>query len=279
MLHLKSFDYCYITSQIILQIALLSEALNVIFPQLKMICNLLLFFLLSVFTTPQILISLCSFGQKKSKTFVKKFRLHRFNLAKLIKNNKLKKVNLSPKINNLDLKAVFNMNAYQQKHFLEIYGPEKNPVFLAKKAYKQNFRKKKSKLKKKIDQMNLNKSSKMSLNSIRSTYSSIMLNDSFENLDKNIKEFLDNPLLSKSRIKEDFSGGLGRSDVVKLRKLIYKQNYPVQSENEENLIDLPEITVNIYTVSRVISQNCLNDQIENLQDSTKLILLPSKKHK
>ena len=228
-------------------------------------------------------LSLNETSKEKSikKTFLKQFRLNKLNLTrKQTKRQKTEQGLLDP-----NLKVVFTMNTYQQKHFLEIFGLEKNPIWQAKRVYKQKFRRKKSKLRKKL---NSNKKTKLSLSSMYSTYSSMLLNDSLEHLDLKIKEFLENPQLSRLRTKEDNSGGLGRNNVVKLRKLIYKQNYSTESFEKEDFTDdgmdqsldmVPEISFNIYNVNRVNSFVEVDSQLKTDQDTNKLIVLPGKKHK
>ena len=173
------------------------------------------------------------------------------------------------------------MNTHQQKHFLEIFGPDKNPILIAKNAFKQKFRKKKSKLKKCIDKINMKNRSKLSLNSICSSYSSMLLEDSLENLDKHIRDYLENPLLNQVRIKKDLSDGLGRNNVIKLRRLIYKHEYKPSTgrEMEETNSNGPEITIDIYNVKKVKSLNRLAIQQDSKdQDSNKLVVFAPKKH-
>ena len=219
--------------------------------------------------------------KNKRKIFFKRIALKNIHLMVLPNKSQNRKRSLVEKLIDNNIKVVFNMNTHQQKHFLEIFGPDKNPILIAKNAFKQKFRQKKSKLKKRIDKINMKNRSKLSLNSICSSYSSMLLEDSLENLDKHIRDFLENPLLNQVRIKKDLSDGLGRNNVIKLRRLIYKHEYKPSTgrEMEETNSSRPEITIDIYNVKKVKSLNRLAIQQDNKdQDSNKLVVLVPKKH-
>jgi hypothetical protein len=220
------------------------------------------------------------------KYFFKSLGIKRLNFKSLSskRQNLKRKRSLAEKLIDHNIKVVFNMNTYQQKYFLDIFGPEKNPIMLAKSAFKQKFRKKKTKLKRKIDKINLKNQSKLSLSSICSTYSSMLLEDSLENLDKRIKDFLDNPLLNQVGIRKDFSGGLGRNNIIKLRRLVYKHGHKSSRlsnmEEKSSFQNIPDITIDIYNVKKVKSFSTTTSQQDNEdQDSKKLAVLAAKKHK
>ena len=259
------------------------ESSNVILTNLNHISDAGIFMIAPVeeISTNQKLNEPYQFGKKKRKFFFKRIGLKRLNLMVLNSNTKNRKRSLVEKLIDQNIKVVFNMNTYQQKHFLEIFGPDKNPILLAKNAYKQKFQKKKSKLKKRIDKINMKNRSNLSLKSICSSYSSMLLEDSLENLDKNIKDFLENPLLNQVKIKKDLSGGLGRNNVFKLRRLIFKHESKIVFEMEEKNSNVPDITIDIYNVKKVKSLNrtISLQQDQKDQDSNKLVVHRAKKHK
>lgn len=169
--------------------------------------------------------------ERKNKTSNKKFKKSKHLYSNL--KNKL----LKPKakmFSENELKhnkcVVFNMNPSQQKHFLGIYGPDRNPIVQAKKAY-------------------LNKTRfKSSLSSTEQTH--------IVDLDENVNKFLGDPVLNKAKLKKDNSGGLGRAGVLKLRCLEYKHknnkeetNDEMKSKNQKNE-SIPSIGFSIYQVDR-----------------------------
>jgi hypothetical protein len=169
--------------------------------------------------------------ERKNKTSNKKFKKSK-HLYSNLKHRLLK-----PKVkmfNENELKhnkcVVFNMNPSQQKHFLGIYGPDRNPIVQAKKAYQNKTR------------------FKSLLSSTEKTH--------IVDLDENVNKFLRDPMLNKAKLKKDNSGGLGRDGVLKLRCLEYKHKNnkeemhdEMKSKNQKNE-SIPSIGFSIYQVDR-----------------------------
>lgn len=111
---------------------------------------------------------------------------------------------------------MFDMSSVQQKHFLGFYGQELNPILQAKKAYRK-------KLKESNKQDNLD------------------LERDFDKLNNEIRNYLKNPDLTRIRVKQDRSKGLGRKNLIKLRNLLFKPNLKQSPV---------EISLSIYDLKR-----------------------------
>jgi hypothetical protein len=150
--------------------------------------------------------------------------------------------------------VLFRMNTEQQTNFLSYYGQEKNPILMAKAAYRRNLmkRKKKKAKKKRLNSptvsVTTSNSSSLSLGSQQTQVSFTRRREkkSSTNLDelkRSIRDYLRNPELNGFRVKYDCSGGLGRNECVKLRHLVFKI---------EDVEETSKINFYLYDVNQAI---------------------------
>ena len=145
-----------------------------------------------------------------------KARKKSFFSFKVSKTKKVKRVSNQKFEHNYDDECLrkktlvmFNMSPYQQRHFLSFFGPNKNPLNLALKSFQMRLSK--------------NKRDHIVMEKTKSETNSIGFSLSCDQLDNQIKSYLDNPKLSRPSVIRD-SSGLGHEGLVKLRNLQYRHS-------------------------------------------------------